>query len=196
MDRQNRRAHVKDIGVRTRHRIADQGLKLFVEHGYDATTLEAVAEAASISPRTLFHYFRSKDEILQYWKGASFVEALRPMLLAESADQRPIEAVRNTLIKLISRYETERTVVVDRILNSTDELRIRKQALYIEMEQIIFSALCELWPEAARRSALRLVAMVAIGTMRLAMEARRNDPNDRTLADHLRDSFALLDANS
>lgn len=176
----------------TLRRIAEEGLKLFVERGYDATTLEAVAAAAGISPRTLFYYFKTKDEVLQYWKGTGFVDAFRSILLAELKDQSPLDAVRNTLVKLMSRYETEQSVVVDRILNSTEALRIRKQAFYIEMEQTVFSTLCELWPEPERRPSLRVTAMVAMGVMRLANEARRNDPSGRSLADHLQNGFALL----
>jgi AcrR family transcriptional regulator len=176
----------------TRARIAEQGLKLFVENGYDATTLEAVAEAAAISPRTLFHHFKTKDEILQFWKGPGFVEEFRPTLLAEPVDQTPLDAVRNTILKLISRYETENTVVVDRILNATEALRVRKHVFYIEMEQMVFAALCGLWPAPERRPELRMSAMMAIGTMRLAMESRRNDTGNRPLAAHMDEAFHLL----
>ncbi|HEX4766354.1 MAG TPA: helix-turn-helix domain-containing protein [Lichenihabitans sp.] len=176
----------------TRLRIAEEGLRLFVENGYDATTLEAVAVASRISARTLFHYFKTKDEILQFWKGPGFLEALGPTLLAESADQPPLDAVLSCFLKLISRYETEKSVIVDRILNSTEALRTRKQAIYVTMEQTVFAALCELWPRPERRASLRIVAMMAIGALRLAMEAQRQASGTRSLADYLRDNFALL----
>ncbi len=176
----------------TRLRIAEEGLRLFAENGYDATTLEAVAAAARISPRTLFHYFRTKDEILKFWKGPGFLEALGPTLLAESTDQEPLDAVLSCFLKLISRYETEKSVIVDRILNSTEALRTRKQAIYVTMEQTVFAALCELWPRRECRASLRIVAMMAIGALRLAMEAQRQDSGTRSLADYLRDNFALL----
>ena len=55
----------------TLQRIAEVGLKLFSEHGYEATTLEAIAEAAGIPPRTFFYYFKTKDEVLQFWQAAA-----------------------------------------------------------------------------------------------------------------------------
>ncbi len=176
----------------TRLRIAEEGLRLFVENGYDATTLEAVAAASCISARTLFHYFGTKDEILKFWKNPGFIEALGPTLLAESTDQAPLDAVLSCFLKLISRYETEKSVIVDRILNSTEALRTRKQAIYVTMEQTVFAALRELWPQPERRASLRIVAMMAIGALRLAMEAQRQDSGTRSLADYLRDNFALL----
>ena len=36
--------------------IAKTGLKLFIENGYEATTLDAIAAAAGISRRTFFYY--------------------------------------------------------------------------------------------------------------------------------------------
>jgi hypothetical protein len=43
------------------------------------------------------------------------------------------------------------------------------------MEQSAFEALCELWPQKKRRASLRIVAMVAIGALRVAKEAWRQD---------------------
>ena len=51
----------KEKGLRERkrretlHRIAEQGLKLFLSNGYEATTLDAIAKAAGISRRTFFY---------------------------------------------------------------------------------------------------------------------------------------------
>ncbi len=60
----------------TLHRIAEQGLKLFLSNGYEATTLDAIAEAAGISRRTFFYYFKSKEEILLAWQDGGFTETL------------------------------------------------------------------------------------------------------------------------
>ena len=39
-------------------------LKLFVKNSYDGTTLDAIAQAAGISRRTFFYYFKSKEDVL------------------------------------------------------------------------------------------------------------------------------------
>src|SRR5260370_35595913 len=59
-----------DVGLRetkaekTRKRILSEALRLFKRDGYEQTTMEAIAEAIEISPRTLYRYFASKDLIL------------------------------------------------------------------------------------------------------------------------------------
>jgi AcrR family transcriptional regulator len=180
--------------LETLRRIAETGLKLFIAHGYEGTTLEAIAAAAGISRRTFFYYFKSKEEVLLAWQGSGFVEALRPAMLEESPHQAPLDAVRHCLLKLISRYETKESIIVDRLLRSTEALRARKQAVYVDMEQALLGAMCELWPEPKRRASLRIVAMVSIGAMRLAMETWRQENGKRSLAKYLRESFATLKA--
>jgi AcrR family transcriptional regulator len=49
---------------KTRKRIVSEALRLFGRDGYDRSTMEVIAEAAEISPRTLYRYFASKDLIL------------------------------------------------------------------------------------------------------------------------------------
>jgi AcrR family transcriptional regulator len=48
----------------TRFRIEQAALKLVLERGLDATTIDAVAAAAGISQRTFFNYFESKEAAL------------------------------------------------------------------------------------------------------------------------------------
>jgi hypothetical protein len=113
-------------------------------------------------------------------------------MLEESPHQAPLDAVCQCLLKLISRYETKESIIVDRLLRSTEALRARKQAIYVDMEQTLLGAMCELWPEPKRRASLRIVAMVSIGAMRLAMETWRQENGQRPLAKCLRESFAAL----
>ena len=44
--------------------ILSEALRLFKRDGYEQTTMEAIAEAAEVSPSTLYRYFLSKDLIL------------------------------------------------------------------------------------------------------------------------------------
>jgi AcrR family transcriptional regulator len=49
---------------KTRKRILNEALQLFKRDGYEQTTMEVIAEAAEVSPSTLYRYFSSKDLIL------------------------------------------------------------------------------------------------------------------------------------
>ena len=44
--------------------ILSEALRLFKRDGYEQTTMEGIAEAAEVSPSTLYRYFLSKDLIL------------------------------------------------------------------------------------------------------------------------------------
>jgi AcrR family transcriptional regulator len=176
----------------TSERIIEKGLKLFVKNGYEATTLDAIAAAAGISRRTFFYYFKSKEDILLAARDSGFREALRPAMLDEPPDQAPLDAVQKCLIKLASRYETKESVVFDRLMQSTEALRARKEAVFVETEQILLEAMCELWPAPGRRDGLRLVAMVAMGTLRLALDKWKQNDAAHPLAYYIRQGFTLL----
>jgi len=172
-------------------RIAENGLRLFVKDGFEATTLEAVATAAGISARTLFYYFRTKEELLQYWRDDSFFTSLGPTLAGEAREKSPLQATRDTILKLVSRYETDRSIVVDQMMQSTEALRARKQASFVEMEAIVYRVLRERYPD-EKSQMLRTISMLAFGALRLAMEKWREDGAARQLAKYVRAEFDLL----
>ncbi|TCU69363.1 TetR family transcriptional regulator [Bradyrhizobium sp. R2.2-H] len=188
---------VAEEGLRERKRretlarIAEAGLKLFMTNGYEETTLEAIAEAAGISRRTFFYYFKSKEEILLAWQ-SHFTQLIRAAVIAEPSDQSPIDTVKNALLKLTGNYNSEQSLALDRVIRSSPALISASHAKYIAQEQAIFEALCVKWPQAKRRKSLRYVAMVAVGALRLAIESWSNDNGKRPPAAYLRESFANL----
>lgn len=175
----------------TLQRIAETGLKLFVANGFDATTLDAIAEAAGVSRRTIFYYFKSKEEILLAWQ-SGVPEIIRTAVLQEATDQAPLDAVRNAFLKLAAGYGSEHMIVIDRLLRSTEQLRASKHAKYVLQEQALFEALCQLWPQPKRRNGLRLVAMASVGAMRLAIESWAEAGGKQPVEKYLRDAFADL----
>jgi AcrR family transcriptional regulator len=50
--------------ARTKLAIQEQALRMFGERGYESTTIDDIAEAAEVAPRTVFRYFATKDELV------------------------------------------------------------------------------------------------------------------------------------
>lgn len=50
--------------TKTRFAIQQEALRLFQEQGYQETTVEQIAEAADVSPSTVFRYFPTKDALV------------------------------------------------------------------------------------------------------------------------------------
>jgi AcrR family transcriptional regulator len=48
----------------TRRRIAEAGLRLFLDQGYVATTVQTIAEAALVAPATIYQAFGTKHAVL------------------------------------------------------------------------------------------------------------------------------------
>ena len=178
----------------TRQRVAEAGKRLFLINGYDATTLDAIAEEAGISRRAFFSYFKSKDDIILFWQAADLAE-FYDELLKVSPDVPPLDAVRDAMVTRIARYTTEQMTVVDNLMRSSPALIARKQAHYGEMEQALYRTLCEVWRQPERRPALQMVAMVSIGAQRIALQAwREQTGSKKPPAKFLRDAFENLKA--
>ena len=77
--------------IRTRETIRREAFRLIEEHGYAATTVEQIAEAAEVSPSTFFRYFPTKESVL-------LADDMDPLILdaleEQPADLSPSQAVR------------------------------------------------------------------------------------------------------
>jgi AcrR family transcriptional regulator len=86
--------------LRTRHALGAAALELAVEHGLADVTVEQIAEAADVSPRTFFNYFSSKEEAVV----AADVERALVMeehLEARPADEPVLASVRAVLREMV-----------------------------------------------------------------------------------------------
>ena len=63
-------------GERTRAAILDAALVLFLERGYEGTTMRAIAERAGVSVGNAYYYFGSKEHLIQGYYARSHVDHL------------------------------------------------------------------------------------------------------------------------
>ncbi|KUI21685.1 TetR family transcriptional regulator [Mycobacterium sp. GA-1285] len=64
-------------GQRNREALIAAAIELFTTNGYEQTTVEQIAELAGVSPRTFFHHFAAKDDILFHGYAERLAEATR-----------------------------------------------------------------------------------------------------------------------
>ncbi len=176
----------------TLERIGEAGIKLFVGKGYEATTLDDIAAAAGISRRTFFHYFKSKDDILVALQCEPAVEALGHAFDSVPKGTTPFDALRKILPELVGSFESEQSIAIANIMQSTDALKVRKLAIFVDIENALFQALTRAWPEPANEAALRLLATVSMGVLRVSNEQWRQEGGKRRIGDYVRQNFILL----
>lgn len=175
----------------TLRRITEAGFKLFIDNGYEATTLDAIAEASGISRRTFFYYFTSKEEIVFAWQDG-LADRLRAFVLADPEHSSPMEMARHALSQLLAHYDADQGMAINRLLHSTEQLRKGYYAKYLLQEQALFEALGERWPDPGLRGTLRLVAMVCIGAMRIAIDQWADSGGKQPINTYLQRALADL----
>jgi AcrR family transcriptional regulator len=153
----------------THARIQAEAMGLFLERGFEATTLDDIAEVAGVSRRSLFHYFESKEEIVFSTK-ADF-----PDLIAEAVSRRPageplLDMVENTLTEMAAQLSPE-TRNYTRLIHDTPALSAGDQAKYEKVERALAKALADRKGLPETDLACRVVAATAIGIMKLGIEA-------------------------
>src|SRR4029453_9490318 len=95
--------------TRTRLMIQAEALRLFGDKGYTQTTVEDIADAAAISPRTFFRYFPSKEDVVM-WDEYDDPVAL-DLLAAQTEDEPLAETIRAVVRETLEglyRHDQER----------------------------------------------------------------------------------------
>lgn len=159
----------------THARIQAEGVRLFLEKGFEATTLDEVASAADVSRRTLLNYFGSKEEIILSTK-ADFPQRIADAVAARPADEPLLDMVENAFADLAQRYQSDDMRAVAALIGSTPSLQPGDQAKYERIERLLAQTL------AARKGlpegdvACRVVAGAAVSILKLSTDAWLKNP--------------------
>ncbi|NYI04588.1 TetR/AcrR family transcriptional regulator [Allostreptomyces psammosilenae] len=108
--------------------ILDTAVRLFVEQGYERTTIAQIAREAGISQRSLFRYFGTKEDLV-----CGDQEALGE-LLKRTVEQQPAEVSAWDALRvgfeavLTANHTRERALELSRLIFDTPSLHAR----YIE----------------------------------------------------------------
>lgn len=117
---------------RTRWAIQEHALRLFAEQGYDATTVEQIAEAAEVSQSTFFRYFKTKEDIVSEDR---YDDLIITAIEAAPADLGPLATMRHAMAAALSDLkpgENEQILTRMRLVLSVPALRARMMSQMLE----------------------------------------------------------------
>ncbi|HZZ52256.1 MAG TPA: helix-turn-helix domain-containing protein, partial [Pseudonocardia sp.] len=83
--------------VLTKRSILDAAKRLFEERGYDEVTVAEIADAANVSVKTLFVYFRSKEDLV--FADNDLIDTLLARLTSREEHISPARVVADVLIE-------------------------------------------------------------------------------------------------
>lgn len=179
---------------RTRQAIAEAALDLFETRGYHDTTVDDIAAAAEVSPRTFFRYFAGKDEAV-FEEADDVQEHFRAMLASRPADEPLLVSLREIAEALLSHemVDDARLRRLMALVSAEPALRSRLNGLIdgIEGELTVWAADRLGVPAADLRP--RVIAATVLAARRVATETWLESPGDN-LADHVARAIDLLAA--
>jgi AcrR family transcriptional regulator len=175
----------------TSSRLQKAAIELFLEQGYDQTTVADIAGRAGLTARTFFRHFTDKREVL--FGGSSLFEGhLVQALAAAPESATPLEVV-STALKASGELITDRSRSRSRqsVIDSHTELR--------ERELIKMASLAAGLAEGLRQRGVDdpqagLAAEAGVAVFRVGFERWLSDERDRSLSEVLDESFAQLRA--
>jgi AcrR family transcriptional regulator len=183
--------------ARTRASIREHALRLFRENGYQATTVEKIAEAAEVSPSTFFRYFPTKEDVvLQDDMDTRLIEALGQ----QPPGLGPVAAVRAAARQVLASYTLADLELVREstaLMAAVPEIRARAVDDLVRTIRVIGEAVAK----RARRSpddlAVRTVAGAIVGVIMSITIPWDDWPGGQTIADSFQtidEALALLEA--
>jgi len=176
-----------------RRRIEDAALDLFERHGFDATTIDQIAAAADISPRTFFSYFETKDDVVlaDY---AQRLDRILTELRERPAEEPPWRALRASFAAVAADYsgEAERFARRFSIMASAPSVRARSLQLQAGWEQALGEHLAHRAGTPADDASPRLLAAAALAVMRSSLQHWLLTGRSGALPDLVQDAFDRL----
>jgi AcrR family transcriptional regulator len=122
-----------------RRRIREEACHLIYSHGYESTTLDAVAERLDVTKPFLYSYYRNKSEILYEICQQGISLSLSALREALAGDGTPTERLR-MLVDSVARIvlDNQECIVVyereEKNLEPADARRIREQRHRFDQE--------------------------------------------------------------
>ncbi|AFM15624.1 transcriptional regulator [Mycolicibacterium chubuense NBB4] len=125
----------------TRRAIRREAFRLFHEHGFANTTVEQIATAAEVSPRTFYRYFGVKEAVLL---SEDQITPIVEAFAAAPPELSIVGAYRHAVAEVFGRLSPEERddlVTGERLMYAVPEARGLLYTAYVELTDLITEAL-------------------------------------------------------
>lgn len=150
-----------------RAELVDAARRLFIEDGYDATSMASLARAAGVAPNTIYWYFGDKDDLL-----VAVLDAVMADALAEYATviDRPIAEQMLWTVRQLQQLQRLVTTVHARIGRS-ETLNAWHDAFHATTEGLLRASIEHAVPADALDAEVRIAVFAVEGLLTHAMSA-------------------------
>ena len=175
-----------------RGRLEAAALELYVERGFDETTVAEIAASAGLTERTFFRYFADKREVLFGGSGV-LAEMLAASVAGAPSDRRPMEVVTEALVSVAPLFEGRRKPVLRRqkVIDANPELQERELIKLDTLARAISAALGE---RGVAPGPARLAAEAGLAAFRLSFQIWVEESGRNDLAQLIREAAGELRA--
>jgi AcrR family transcriptional regulator len=108
---------------RTQDGIVDAAMHLFATKDYNAVSVEEIAAAADVSPRTFYRYFPAKEDVLL--GHSDLDDAIREVLAHRRAEESDVDFIARAMLAAIAELNTEHISLVYELIQTVPALQAR-----------------------------------------------------------------------
>ncbi|MEU4194958.1 helix-turn-helix domain-containing protein [Kribbella sp. NPDC026611] len=154
----------------TRSRIQQHALRLFTDRGYDATTVNEVADAAGVSAMTVYRHFPTKEDLVLY-------DEFDQLAATAGPDTGPLtDQIAHTILETLTlavEQDRDRLLARLQLMITTPALQARHLDSQYRLQQALVSGIAERFEAEAAASACLGIAHTAL--LRWAADNGRSD---------------------
>ena len=174
-------------------RIQEAALDLFDERGFENVTIEEIAEAADVSPSSVYRYLGTKEGIVLY---DEFDFRLIDAVEAELAAHPPVEAVRRAVASVMAAFFGRDEALARRKLRYALEnphLHAATTQQVDQFAQLVADALARAAGRDANELEIQVIATTLVWALTTAARIWHGEGYARPLQPLLDDALAVVE---
>ncbi|MGI9000579.1 MAG: TetR/AcrR family transcriptional regulator [Pseudonocardia sp.] len=176
----------------TRRSVQEHALRLFLAHGYDATTVEQIATAAGVSHMTFFRHFPTKESVVDT---DDYDPMLAELIRTRPATEDPVTAIHHaatTGLAAILPADREALLIRSRLILETPALRARQADNEHATRVLLADALTARAGLAAPSFTLEVLAAASLAALTTAVTTWTRRGGDADLVALVNEAFRVL----